>query len=114
MAAELWDKRIDTAKFARTWQHWTAKFAAKLAMERLAWTSVAGVFGAAILTVKRIGAEWKQPFVIRCYFGDVDLHTVPPKQVVALARACHACLAPPRVMHRGAATVNRGRILVRY
>jgi hypothetical protein len=82
IAAALWDKRVDETTFARTWQHWRAK----LAMQGFSWGSIAGPFGAAQLSMERIGAVWKSPFVIEFLFGEVDLREIPPKQVAALAR----------------------------
>ena len=47
---------------------------------------MSGPFGAAILTLLRIGVEWKAPFKLGFHFREVDLRETPPKQVLALAQ----------------------------
>ena len=78
----LWDGFVTAGDFARTWRHWRAK----MAMRGFSWKEVAGPYGAAILTLMRIGAEWKQPFRIIFYFGEVDVQVVPPRQVLQMAK----------------------------
>ncbi len=85
---KLWDHPTSRAKFVFGWRQ------ARHEIEEmgLTWsTGLRGPIGAVMLHLRRIGAEWPRPFVLKLLGHDVDLLQVTPLQVGSIV-AAHARL----------------------